>query len=372
MSENHESLRSQLAIIWAIASKDILDSFNNKLLISILLASTFMLLMPKMLPWMFNPPSLLMPLFDPGGSSTITAFPPETGLILQKVSSLQELETTLCNSIYPTLGLVIPQINDPQTQSFAYTGLQPNEPGMPNFLGVVCWGDRFQATELGNQLEKRLSQELGQAMNIIISNHYAYPEHAGLTSGISIINSVVMLLLIGLVLVPHLLFEEKQTRTLDALLVSPAGIGQIVIGKAVTGFFFILLTAGIVFAINWVDVVHWEIALLFALAGGVFSVALGLLFGSLFESQQEMIGWMSVLLLGLLGALFLQLLPLDLPTFIHSLLPWTPSVAMGEIFQAAFIENISLPQMAVNLTTLLGFSLPLYVFIIWKVHLSDR
>lgn len=372
MHQNPESLRNQLAIIWTIASKDILDAFRSRLLISIFLASTFILLMPKILPWMFNPPSTYVPLFDPGDSSKISAFPPESGLVLQKVSSLQELENNLCSSTYPTLGLVVPLQNDPAAQTQTMTTTQQVDPAVSNFLGYVCWGDRFQATELETQLETRLTQEMGQAVTITAANRYTFPEDSGLNSGLGTINSVVMLLLVGIGLVPHLLFEEKQTRTLDALLVSPATIGQVVIGKAVTGFIFVLLTAGVVFAINWVDVVHWEAALLFALAGGVFSVSLGLVLGSLYENQQDVIGWMSVLLLALIGAIFLHLMRLDLPTFIQSLLPWMPSVAMGEIFQSAFQENISLPQMTANLITLLTFSLPLYAFIIWKVRRSDR
>ena len=47
-----------------------------------------------------------------------------------------------------------------------------------------------------------------------------------------ILNTVSLIMIMGLMLVPSLLLEEKQTKTMDALLISPANIAQVVIGKA--------------------------------------------------------------------------------------------------------------------------------------------
>jgi ABC-2 type transport system permease protein len=63
--------------------------------------------------------------------------------------------------------------------------------------------------------------------------------------------AVTIMLTMGILLVPTLMLEEKQTRTMDALLVSPASISQVVIGKAIAGFFYILVTAAIVYLIYW-------------------------------------------------------------------------------------------------------------------------
>ena len=60
-----------------------------------------------------------------------------------------------------------------------------------------------------------------------------------------------MILMMGIFLVPSLLFEEKETKTMQALLVSPASIGQVVVGKALAGAFYILVTAVMMFAISW-------------------------------------------------------------------------------------------------------------------------
>jgi ABC-type multidrug transport system permease subunit len=176
----------------------------------------------------------------------------------------------------------------------------------------------------------------------------------------------------GLNLVPHLLFEEKQTKTIDALLVSPASAGMVVVGKALAGLFYILVTAGVVFAINWAGVVHWEIAALFAIVSGLFCVALGLVLGSFYERQQEIIGLTMILLVVLVGALFISAMELEIPAFIQAIIPWVPSVALSDILQFSYLESAPWGQLWQSLGSLMGFSILLYTLVIWKVRRSDR
>ena len=50
------SLRDSLNIIWVIASKDILDALKNRLVITMIIMLSVMLLVPKMLPLIFESP----------------------------------------------------------------------------------------------------------------------------------------------------------------------------------------------------------------------------------------------------------------------------------------------------------------------------
>jgi ABC-type Na+ efflux pump permease subunit len=128
-----------------------------------------------------------------------------------------------------------------------------------------------------------LSQSLGRLVTIQIAGNIVYPPSDGvLLLSLSTINSVLMILMMGIFLVPSLLFEEKETRTIQALLVSPASIGQVVGGKALAGSFYILVTALMIFTISWADVIHWDMVILFVVGGGIFSVAVGLVLGSSF------------------------------------------------------------------------------------------
>ena len=51
----------------------------------------------------------------------------------------------------------------------------------------------------------------------------------------TILQMFIFTFMTALVLVPYLMLEEKQTRPMDTLLVSPATAGQVVLGKALAG-----------------------------------------------------------------------------------------------------------------------------------------
>lgn len=253
------TIRDNLSIIWAITSKDIVDAVKNRVVISVVMLSSVMLLLPKMLPLILEGP--------------VTTAPASTG---------------------------------------------------------------------------------------------------GLALGMVTLNAVVMILMMGMFLVPNLLLEEKQTRTIQALLVSPASIGQVVAGKALAGGFYILVTAALVFGISWADVAHWGGAILFVIAGGLFSVAVGLVLGSFNDRQQDMVGPMAVLMLVLVGALVAKLLGVQLPALVEGILSWVPSVALAEVCRAAFLESVPITLVLANLGMVLAVSLLLYGVVIWKVRRSDR
>ena len=198
------------------------------------------------------------------------------------------------------------------------------------------------------------------------------PREIGLLVGMATMFAVTIMLLMGVMLVPTLMLEEKQTRTMDALLVSPASISQVVIGKALAGFFYILVTAAIVYLIYWTGVVSWGISALFVIGAGLFSVAVGLLFGIIFNNQQEMTGWLSFTLILISGSIFAELINLDMPDIVASLLQFLPPVALAKIFWASFSTQVQLSQVWFNFGIVLVISGLIYGYIIWRVKQLDR
>ncbi|MCJ7659437.1 MAG: ABC transporter permease [Anaerolineales bacterium] len=359
----NESLGEDLTIIWTIASKDIIDALKNRVVISLIIMLSIMLLLPKMLPLIFEAPEMTLPVYDLGDSGLAAALKNVPDLSAPVLRSEQEFRAALCSAVYPLIGLRLEADFDQRFTSGE--GLQ--------FPGYVCWSKRYQVSELQPKLEETLSQALGKPATIQIEGNIVYPPTDGvLFLSLATVNSVLMILMMGVILVPSLLFEEKETKTMQALLVSPASISQVVIGKALAGAFYILVTSVMIFAISWVEVIRWDMAIAFVIGGGIFSVAVGLVLGSFFEKQQDMIGWIAALMLLLVGAVLVDKLGMALPGWVETLLPWVPSVALAEILQAAFAEKASLPQIAPNLGILLAVSLPLYAIVIWKVRRSDR
>jgi ABC-2 type transport system permease protein len=364
MSENNRhTLADNLNITWTIASIDIVDALRNKVVVSMIIMLSILLLVPKMLPLILEQPQTTLPVYDMGNSSLVADLRNNPGISVQRLRSEQELQTALCSAIYPLIGLRIPADFD----QLLAMGKQVE------FQGYVCWNKRHQVSELQPKLEGILSQSLGLPVTIHIEGNIVYPPSKGvLFFSLATINSVLMILMMGVFLVPSLLFEEKEAKTMQALLVSPASIGQVVIGKALAGSFYILVTAVMIFVISWADVVHWDMVMLFVIGGGVFSVAVGLVLGSFFTKQQDMVGWMTGLLLLLVGATMVKMLGVELPALMENILPWVPSVALAEICRAAFSETVSVTRVLNDLWIILFISLLLYAIVIWKVRRSDR
>jgi ABC-2 type transport system permease protein len=357
------TIGDRLNIIWMIASKDIIDALKNRVVVSMIIMLSVILLLPKLLPYIFEEPQTVLPVYDLGDSALATELKNVPGISTQMLRSEQEFKQALCGALYPEIGLLLPADFDQLVATIE--GVE--------FQGYVCWSKRHQVSGLPPKLEASLSQSLGRPVTIQTEGNIVYPSSDGVLSlSLATVNSVLMVLVMGIFLVPSLLFEEKETKTMQALLVSPASVGQVVAGKAVAGSFYILVTAVMIFAISWVDVTHWDMAILFVIGGGIFSVAVGLILGSFFQKPQETVGWVTALLLLLVGAILVYMLRIQLPTLVESILPWVPSVALAEICRLAFSESVPLTQVLNHLWIILTVSAPLYALVIWKVRRSDR
>ena len=362
-NKTRHTIVDNLNIVWTIASKDIVDALKNRVVISMVIMLSIMLLAPKMLPLIFEQPQTILPVYDLGDSRWVAELKNVPDLLLQQLRSEQEFRLALCSALYPEIGLLLPA-------DFDQVGAAGEQ---VKFQGYMCWGKRYQVSELRPKLETMLSQSLGRPVTIHVEGNIVYPPTDGVLSlSLATVNSVLMILMMGIFLVPSLLFEEKEAKTMQALLVSPASIGQVVVGKAVAGSFYILVTAVVIFAISWAEVNHWDMVILFVISGGLFSVAVGLILGSFFEKQQDTAGWMTGLLLLLVGAILVHMLSMELPALIENLLPWVPSVALAEICRTAFSEIVPTTQVWINLGTVLVVSLLMYALVIWKVRRSDR
>jgi hypothetical protein len=62
----------------------------------------------------------------------------------------------------------------------------------------------------------------------------------------------------------------------------------------------------------------------------------------------------------------------NLPPIIEALLPWLPTIALGNLFLLSFSGNAVLAQALPDLALVLAWTLPLYAVVIWRVRRSDR
>ena len=355
-----------LHIIWAITLKDIADALSNKLILSMVIGLSFMLLVPKGMSLIIVPPYTDIIVFDPGSSHLTTELNNSSLFQVRQVDSVDELEQMISSmgfGLGAEFGLVVPVDYDQRTQA----GEQPD------LNGYLNWSNRTKAAQIKQEFEDQVEGLIDQPVNIDFAGNIVYPTvESALMLGILTITFVTMILMIGISLVPFLLIEEKQTKTLDALLVSPVSVGQVISGKALAGFFYVLVASAVMYAIYWSEVVHWELAILFVIGSGLFSVAVGLVLGSFFDRQQEIGGWIMVLLVIFIAAMFVELLDLQLPAIIKAIIPWAPSVALGKIFIASFSVGAPMDQIMWNLFSVLVLALLLYAVVIWKIRRYDK
>ena len=357
-----EYLPGKLHIIWTIASKDIVDATRTKLVLSLIIALAAMLLLPKTVGLLIDLPFTELALYDPGGSWLAEQMEASDRFRVHRASSLPELEAMVSESIRVEIGLVVPPGFDHM--------LAAGE--LPQLAGHVAWANRLKGREMADDLEQQLTELLGRLVHINIEGNIVTQTGSGRVLGMLSATAITIIITVGTSLVPHLMFEEKRTKTMEALLLSPASIGQVITGKALAGAFYVLVAAGVMFAVNWAGVAHWWIALLFSVCSALFAVAMGLLLGSLFDSSREISGSMAVIILALVAPLYAEMVSINWPEGLVPLIPWIPSVALSKVYRFSFSGSVNLDQLWLNLGIVLGAALLLYAGVIWAVRRSDR
>jgi len=105
----------------------------------------------------------------------------------------------------------------------------------------------------------------------------------------------------GAFVVPLLIVEEKEKRTLDFLLSSPASLNEIIAGKALTGVVYTVLIAGLLLGINRDSIQNWPLTSLTILVGLLFVVGVGLVIGSVLKNTMQVNTWAGLILILLLA-----------------------------------------------------------------------
>ena len=361
MTGNHRArLAEDVRIIGAIGAKDILDAIRNRTTLSIIVGVGVMMLSGLVLPLVLG---------SRGGPKGVVYDPPKSELVrqlsLRRMASEDEMKATVATSLQPLLGMVIgPEFS------------QAREPGQAVTLDgyVAHWATRSQVAGLVSHFEAELGKASGQAVRIDVQGHRVYPSADPQGQPFLLATNMTMqILIVGLSLVPLLLVEEKETRTFDALLVSPARLGHVVAGKGLAGLFYCLCGAAVVFVFSARWFVHWDLALLAAFLGAALAVGLGLLLGAVCENPATLSLWILMVFMALLApVLLVGLGHTVLPAWVQSLAPWTPAVAMARLVGLATAGAIPAGDVARNVAILGGEALVLHALVAWRVRRSDR
>ena len=359
-------LENDLRIIWAIALKDIGDAIRNKTTLSIMIGAAFVMLSSMALPLLLglqDKPTAIV--YTPERSSLVSGLTVRDEFRLHLADSQQEMQDAVGESATMVLGLALPS----EFHQAAGSGETVQVDGF-----VPHWADPAEIRERVTFFEKELEKASWQSIQINVEGHVAYPSlDAGGQPFMIAMNLSLLVLLIGLSLVPHLLVEEKETHTFEALMVSPARFSQVVIGKALTGVFYCLCAAAIVFVFKARLFVHWDVILLAVILGAAFAVAAGLLIGAMSDNPTTINLWMSLGIMGLLVPVLLDNLSSSkLPAVVRAIIPWIPSVTFSKLIVFSMAGDLSAAPVWANAAALAGAALILLALVVWRVRRADR
>jgi hypothetical protein len=355
-----------LRIIWAITRKDIVDGLKNKTTVSVGVISLLMVIFFRYVPSVMGEGSssnLLV--YDAGSFSLWTELEQsETPPVYGPYPTQRAMEYDLTRSFVPELGIVLPADLNEQLQTGSDVILEAY---------VMHWLGASKTAEIVQIAEDLLSSITGHSVSITIDGNTVYSNTDQPGFGlICSLGLVIGILMVGMSFTPNLMFEEKQAKTLEALRITPAQSGHVVIAKGLTGVFYCVLVAvvGAVFYSSLMN--HWGLFIVAVLIGSFFSVGIGLLMGVGFEDRQQLMTWGFFLNIPLMLPLFLSWMRGLIPDPVLEFLQWIPTVALGKIFRVSFSENALLSSFGVELALVVGCALVIMIAVGWLLRRSDR
>jgi ABC-2 type transport system permease protein len=351
--------------IWALATKDIVDSLRNKTTLSVILGVVMVMLTGQALPMMLRLSSVpRVALYDAGATDLADALGDEAMRVIE-AESPEELEAILTEVAEVALGMVVP----------ADWSERPTADEPLRLVGYYPhWVAVDELAEIRALAEARLSEQLETPVQIITTGHAVYPSPtADGQPAMFTLSLVVALLTICVVVVPYLILEERETHTMDALLVSPASVAEVILGKALAGSVYGLAAGAVVLAFGADMVVHWGLALLGVIAGTLLGVSVGLLMGGLFENAQQMGLWLGLALLLLIAPPFLSdAAGAGWPPLVRAALAWLPSTGLTDLVRASLAGPVSIDDAALDLATIATASALILAAVAWQVRRADR
>jgi ABC-type Na+ efflux pump permease subunit len=332
-AEKSINWRTNLRIIWAIATKDILEAVKNRYAISVVITAFFIAIAYSYIPSLTaldNQTNVLI--YDASSTSLGVQLKGSQALEGYTYPSQEIMLEKLAHGEVPELGLVIPA---DFTLSLSGGDQTQTEPALVGY--VLYWVSDKQAAQLTQEVEAEITRLTGRVVEIHIADQRVIPNPDQHSLGMWVGAALVFLVIYtSLSLLSNLMLEEKLSRTLDALRVSPASAWHLVLAKATTGFFYCLLGIAVTLLINHKIVLHWWLIVPALLLGTLFSISLGLIIGSIIEERGQLSLWTFGLVIPLFVPVFLSDMHGLLPQWLNQLIVWIPSVTFFQLLQASF------------------------------------
>lgn len=320
--------RSRLPIIFAIARKDIYEAISNKRVVTILITSFLMALFYRYLPNLHYDRAQPTVFLHDASESGLEAALETGGLVtLRSVHDPSHIPFLIQESDAPEIGLIA-------SSDIDLALVNGETPVLEGYM--VHWLSQRQVETLLAHSERAASQALGTAVRIDLQDPVPLsPETYGL-GFLAATTTLFTLAFCGVALVPNLMIEERQRKTLNALLVSPAGAVDILLGKAVTGLFYSMIFIAVIAALFFPLIIRPLVTLLIVLAAASLFILLGLLLSQIIKQQAQLSIYGMAIFLPLLLPQFLGVMAELFPGWLQVAIKWAPGTVAARLILASF------------------------------------
>jgi ABC-2 type transport system permease protein len=346
----------------AILRKDLRDAIVSLRIVA-------MLIMPLSMTGLYGfvfrdaVPSLRIVVYDPAESLTTVVLKNIPGMEVVTAPDAASVEP-LTNERGAQLGLIFPPDFDQALKAEA-------NPPLTLIVNRAQLGADGVAQSVLTAIQLQTPRSIGVDLTRREINDA--PQNTGLLSrsfgfkGVFAVMSMVLLLAtLGVFMVPATIIEEKEFKTLDALMVGPVSHVDLIAAKAAAGLMYALLMDGIVLAVNQAFV-EANLAVLAAVLGlgSLAVVMLGLLMGSLFNSMQSLSVWSSFVMIPFLGPVVMGFLP-NAP--LQNVLPLLPTYHLVQGLRLALEPNADVGALGGHLLVLALTTLALGAGVLWLLR----
>ncbi|HXR99616.1 MAG TPA: ABC transporter permease [Pyrinomonadaceae bacterium] len=288
-----------LNVVSAITRKDVIDAIRHRYLLTALVTPLLVaLLFRVLLPGVNDNKLLTIVVHDAGGSGLVTELrkTPQISVVPADSADATGREVERIKAIG---GLVVPAGFDADLAA----NKQPELTVYVNNQKTIFEQAAFR--RLLDQLVRSFAKQPEPARLVWVDvDKAANAQALGATSLNQMLLPLLLILTFGMTgafVVPLLIVEEKEKRTLDFLLSSPASLNEIIAGKALTGVVYTVLIAGLLLGINRDSIQNWPLTSLTILVGLLFVVGVGLVIGSVLKNTMQVNTWAGLILILLLA-----------------------------------------------------------------------
>jgi ABC-type transport system involved in cytochrome c biogenesis permease component len=362
MSEGfYQKFSTDIRIILAIAWKDILDGWKNKVILTSVITSLFLIIFYTYMPELTRDDELpLMVILDLEEKINLDEIEDVANLNVRVVNSMDSFLFLLRDTETPSMGIIMDE-GDFNSTDETHLAFQPHYP---------YWMRTSQIIELSSLAESSLSQFWNRAIEINNNGTIVYPVMDNYAYGKTFIATAGLLIQItvmGLSMAPQLVIEEKESRTLQAVMVSPANLSHFVLGKSIAVLFYTVLTSTLGLIFIGPLVINWGLTLSALLIGMFLMVTPGILLGVLFQTKQQLTIWIWVLFIPTILPLFFSVIRI-FPEYIMRIIDWWPTVALSRLLRTGFTYAPQFSAYFFEGIYLISLSLLFLGLTIWSVR----